>query len=1188
MPKHKFNKSLDVSAYRRTIGHSENYRNSSVKRTRHDLKLSGDSFGQSEKQPQSQLQYSSPHSSPHSTPLNIHRQSPLFIFLLTIVLFDFAAQAEQASKLNPRDFCTPFDDKLSNNSNELVMRSLISTHSTATHPTALSVIPTTSLLSQREEICPLVASEPDKPSKMSFPTKRISHSTATNPIELLPMKENMLGILSSEPLNSEPMQTVVRLINALDEVESGIEFIKKLNLLPKEVRLGNILFRDDKNTEYTGYTFLLAQTYYKYSHIIKHDRSLAYHRAPFFIEIISYLLSKGANPNIVIQAERVPLLYDAAFFNHKEIIKLLLQHDVNLEISGPTGTALTIALNMQHFSIVKELILHRANLRALDHNGHSALELICHFFNIRNEFSLALQNEIISLYILAMDIARDGKMNLHYLLNEIVTQKDEATIIRILEHQFNNNFGLQTVQSYVLNGSTTYTGDARLLSHAVNSNYSKVVAWLLAHGTNPNCIATWSIEAQKGYHPVLSIAALHGYNEILILLLKHGADIEKLDFRGNTATIVALTNKHFDTARILVEHGASISAEDSNGQLVIQLINLWQDPINIEAKQVSNSEMQDLAKLNDLVKQIGKDNSQLAMKCLTVLGFGLLGGAYLYKQRCKKAKRSYLPAILTSTPHKQENKTSSLKKPESKSVPISNPEKETVTFLIETLQTSHRHLYELNTIFPSDNFSIPNGLDPLLIDITLELKNLSALSKEIVEYGNIPAETISKLKKAKQTYNALQLRKNSILTNAIKEYITAMISHIEKGKSEIQDALDSILSKKIKSNTTDTILEKLSTRLEELNKRLRTIPDPSKSLVFEHLEHCKKIFDHLKSEAASDKQLKLSAKDETLTLEPLRMSKKIGELSFWSSSSPMIAHQASPSASQPLSSSLVQPSRLFAHHSKEEVKKAPPNINLSIHYIKCLDSAYKKVDMKSSSNGKVLKLQEFITHACMALSLQALLEGMSKALPFYGNIENPRHFMMHGHENATKMAANNAHPDQQQNGFQELIKLIDLLSEESLRHCFSIDHIKSQTKILYKMTSIACPPQEILEPKQFLANAAESINKFVEQLSESDAKEMSRDKISKEQPKLSGDKTSIEQLKQVAISFFIIELRERVDKQIEKPHQQQVMADLNTLIFSNAMFHAQHDRHNAIQVLQKIFPELPTVECRGSGGAYLG
>jgi ankyrin repeat protein len=84
---------------------------------------------------------------------------------------------------------------------------------------------------------------------------------------------------------------------------------------------------------------------------------------------------------------------------------------------------------------------------------------------------------------------------------------------------------------------------------------------------------TKSIRNRRILSTALYIAAEKGLDEIICLLLDHGAHVEAKDVNGQTALYYAITARQEKTVKLLLERGASISYESSRGQTMAPMVH---------------------------------------------------------------------------------------------------------------------------------------------------------------------------------------------------------------------------------------------------------------------------------------------------------------------------------------------------------------------------------------------------------------------------------------------------------------------------------------------------------------------------------------------------------------------------------------------------------------------------------------
>ncbi len=107
------------------------------------------------------------------------------------------------------------------------------------------------------------------------------------------------------------------------------------------------------------------------------------------------------------------------------------------------------------------------------------------------------------------------------------------------------------------------------LHFAVESGNEPVARVLLENKANPNAKTSSSgppnIRKFEGGRTPLHWAAVQGYEDIISLLLDHGADIKAANTTNRGILQEALFKKHDGAARLLIERGAPINHPDNEG-----------------------------------------------------------------------------------------------------------------------------------------------------------------------------------------------------------------------------------------------------------------------------------------------------------------------------------------------------------------------------------------------------------------------------------------------------------------------------------------------------------------------------------------------------------------------------------------------------------------------------------------------
>ncbi|UKZ68513.1 uncharacterized protein TrAtP1_009542 [Trichoderma atroviride] len=103
-----------------------------------------------------------------------------------------------------------------------------------------------------------------------------------------------------------------------------------------------------------------------------------------------------------------------------------------------------------------------------------------------------------------------------------------------------------------------------LLFHEVEAGYEYTTDLMIIHGCDPNAGDT------SGQTP-LSLAAIHGHQDIVLMLLNRGSDLEARDNNGQTPLSLAAANGHWGIVLMLLGKGSDREARDNSGQTPLSL-----------------------------------------------------------------------------------------------------------------------------------------------------------------------------------------------------------------------------------------------------------------------------------------------------------------------------------------------------------------------------------------------------------------------------------------------------------------------------------------------------------------------------------------------------------------------------------------------------------------------------------------
>ncbi|VDO00813.1 unnamed protein product [Rodentolepis nana] len=203
-------------------------------------------------------------------------------------------------------------------------------------------------------------------------------------------------------------------------------------------------------------------------------------------------------------AEPQQTLYEAITRNDIDSVRIQLANDVNPNIFpyNPTITPLILAVSLKLHDIVNELLMNGADVNGIDEFGRTALH-----FGVDNN--------------------------------------DEASVSILISHNCN-------LEKYDNDGLTP-------LTLAVEQNNFQMVRYLVAHGS----VVYKYVELPE--LPPLAYAAYFGHLDILQFLMNvEETDREKKKWNVNLAFCSAIKNGHNETAKFLIDNGASISRLHEN------------------------------------------------------------------------------------------------------------------------------------------------------------------------------------------------------------------------------------------------------------------------------------------------------------------------------------------------------------------------------------------------------------------------------------------------------------------------------------------------------------------------------------------------------------------------------------------------------------------------------------------------
>lgn len=303
------------------------------------------------------------------------------------------------------------------------------------------------------------------------------------------------------------------------------------------------------------------------------------------LETVELLLERGANIMAQNHAGETALHTCLRYLPDEDVVSLLLIRGHKIDVSNARGqTPLHTAARRRHCSIVKVLIAHGANAKLETHGGWTPLEEAAasgakdivgmlgeHGSDDRSHryvdlLASACLREAISSQDLGTikelltkpDIDTDlpdcdGRTSLHHAAYNGQTEVAVALLNRgasvhakIDDSAYNDAYYFIGHIPHEIYQQQWVTP----LHNAAGKGHADIVKILLNHGSNVNAVGS------EGY-TVLDIAVHEGHANVAKLLLECGSAIEKSEDGGEPTLLYwAVSSGYEDVVRVLLEHGA--------------------------------------------------------------------------------------------------------------------------------------------------------------------------------------------------------------------------------------------------------------------------------------------------------------------------------------------------------------------------------------------------------------------------------------------------------------------------------------------------------------------------------------------------------------------------------------------------------------------------------------------------------
>ena len=285
------------------------------------------------------------------------------------------------------------------------------------------------------------------------------------------------------------------------------------------------------------------------------------------IEVMTLLLTKGVEVNLIGDDLGETPLMAAAQMGHAEAVKILLAHGADPNLKTKEGkTALSLALEYNHPEIAAVLQQRGARAGILDAASAGDIEAVRALLrkdpkvvNAKDPIGFSPlyhaaeggHREVIATLLAAGANANDftGNNGWGYSPLLVAAEKGHADVVALLlEHGADVNSKSRSEES--------------ALWLAARNGHLEVVEVLLAHSPD--------IDIKGAFKDTpLGEAAYSGSKEIVELLIAHNADLNVRDQYGFTPLHMAAYHGHADVVETLLAAGADINAKDKDDKTAL-------------------------------------------------------------------------------------------------------------------------------------------------------------------------------------------------------------------------------------------------------------------------------------------------------------------------------------------------------------------------------------------------------------------------------------------------------------------------------------------------------------------------------------------------------------------------------------------------------------------------------------------
>jgi serine/threonine-protein phosphatase 6 regulatory ankyrin repeat subunit B len=288
------------------------------------------------------------------------------------------------------------------------------------------------------------------------------------------------------------------------------------------------------------------------------------------VDIVKWLISEGADVNIISQKNGFSALHMAVQKNKLDVVQLLLHHNANKNIENMEGCyPMHLAISHGYLDMVN-LLVDNSNLNKTNDNIHQVTPLWLASQHGKLEIVKFLANKGADLNLPRMDTQMPP---LYIAMNEKQTEVVKELLSRnaavnLIDSTGNSSLHwavhlgdlgiLQLILNKGIGINVTNSGGGTPLYGAVFSNDKPIVEFLLNKRANPN------IPNNAGIYP-MHAAADNGNIEIIKALVRAGVSINMQSTAGDSVAHYATQRGNLEMLRLLINEGANQNIQNNQG-----------------------------------------------------------------------------------------------------------------------------------------------------------------------------------------------------------------------------------------------------------------------------------------------------------------------------------------------------------------------------------------------------------------------------------------------------------------------------------------------------------------------------------------------------------------------------------------------------------------------------------------------